>query len=287
MRNIKTLLKLLGAVSLSTVAASSVVACGGGANPNPTPTKEMDVQVKKDFGFLDTNANSLVKLSIDINATSKLASWKSEQLAITATALLKGNTGEQKAKSNDAANFLVNVLKIEAKTGEGENRIFEVKKTNEISINVQSYSPAISKKAGNADYVVTGGTLIFNFQKNDKSLGDNFSLDILGQSDQGLVTSILPTTISNANFESIPGFVAGEPKSKFPVDTDLTQYFKTTELEGKTVKSIADLIKQGALKIKVSEAAEGTGNFVKGNTIKVKISIGDIQFATEETLFIS
>ncbi|WP_338986240.1 hypothetical protein [Spiroplasma endosymbiont of Thecophora atra] len=134
MRNIKTLLKLLGAVSLSTVAASSVVACGGGANPNPTPTKEMDVQVKKDFGFLD--ANSLVKLSIDINATSKLASWKSEQLAITATALLKGDTGEQKAKSNDAANFLVNVLKIEAKTGEGENRIFEVKKTNEISINV-------------------------------------------------------------------------------------------------------------------------------------------------------
>ncbi|WP_252319755.1 hypothetical protein [Spiroplasma endosymbiont of Lariophagus distinguendus] len=139
----------------------------------------------------------------------------------------------------------------------------------------------------NTDYVVTGGTLIFNFQKNDKSLGDNFSLDILGQSDQGLVTSILPTAISNANFESIPGFVAGEPKSKFPVGTDLTQYFKTTESEGKTVKSIADLIKQGALKIKVSEAAEGTGNFVKGNTIKVKISIGDIQFATEETLFIS
>ncbi|WJG70110.1 hypothetical protein [Spiroplasma ixodetis] len=109
----------------------------------------------------------------------------------------------------------------------------------------------------------------------------------MGQSDQGLVTSILPTAISNANFESFPGFAAGEPKAKFPVGTDLTQYFKTTESEGKTVKSIVDLIKQGALKIKVSEAAEGTGNFVKGNIIKVTISIGDIQFATEETLYIS
>ncbi|TLF26226.1 MAG: hypothetical protein FCO83_01915, partial [Spiroplasma sp. WSS] len=112
MKSMKTLLRLLGAVSLTTVAASSVVACGGDKDKN------MNTRVQKDFGFLDTNGNSLVKLKINVDSNKKLATWKSDELVgITADKLLNSGGASAKAKSADAANFLVDVLKLKAESG--------------------------------------------------------------------------------------------------------------------------------------------------------------------------
>lgn len=61
MRSMKTLLRLLGAVSLTTVAASSVVACG------KDKVKNMDTQVQKDFGFLDADGKSTIKVKLLLN----------------------------------------------------------------------------------------------------------------------------------------------------------------------------------------------------------------------------
>lgn len=82
-------------------------------------------------------------------------------------------------------------------------------------------------------------------------------INILGDQNTGVVLSNLPNAneITLNDFNSISGFVVGQPKSAFPVDTDLTQYLKTDTTSGKLVKGIADLIKQGDLKIKVSQGA--------------------------------
>lgn len=72
MKNIKTLLSLLGTISLSIGATSSVVACGGGkettseSTHKPNNIIKMDTQVKKDFYFLDENNNSTISLKIQV-----------------------------------------------------------------------------------------------------------------------------------------------------------------------------------------------------------------------------
>lgn len=289
MRNMKTLLRLLGAVSLSTVAVSSVVACGGGDK-----IINMDTQVAKDFGFLDVDGKSKMKVKLLTTTMNIFLGWRlniSEK--ITADSLLQNGGESAKAKSSQSADFLVNVLKLNPTGGTGADRTFKHIDAQQIDAVGRDFSPTIDKKSDNSDYVVTGGKFNIIFEKgtgdNTITLGEKYLLDILGDQNNGVVLSVLPqlSSITLADFNAISGFIAGQPKSAFPVDTDLTQYFKTDTTSGKIVKKITDLIKPGYLKIKVSQGASGTGNLAPGDFIKIKISIGEVTFTTQYTLTIT
>ncbi|WP_338980712.1 hypothetical protein [Spiroplasma endosymbiont of Lasioglossum malachurum] len=71
MKNIKTLFKLMTAVILTTVSTGSLIAC------QSDDILKMNMQVQKDFNFLDSNNNSTIKLDIyQNNITKKLYSTK-------------------------------------------------------------------------------------------------------------------------------------------------------------------------------------------------------------------
>ncbi|WP_338973918.1 hypothetical protein [Spiroplasma endosymbiont of Tricholauxania praeusta] len=84
MKNMKTLFKLMTAVILTTVSTSSLIACQSDDN------LKMNIQVQKDFNFLDSNNNSTIKLDIYQNNITKLTKWNSIQLNnITASNLFR------------------------------------------------------------------------------------------------------------------------------------------------------------------------------------------------------
>ncbi|WP_338960831.1 MULTISPECIES: hypothetical protein [unclassified Spiroplasma] len=152
---------------------------------------------------------------------------------------------------------------------------------------VKSYSPIINKKIDHTDYIITGATVTIFFEKNNKQLSDNYLLNILSKPNDGLVLPKLPTTsnISLNNFNDIPEFKIGQPKSKLLVDTDLTNYLKSPIYS--LGERIADLMKQGDhFKVKVSKSVNDGTYFSKGDVIKVKFSIREIQFNNEYTLTI-
>ncbi|MBP1525334.1 MAG: hypothetical protein H9Q65_01840 [Spiroplasma ixodetis] len=282
MKNIKTLFKLMTAVILTTVSTGSLIAC------QSDDILKINMQVQKDFNFLDSNNNSTIKLDIYQNNITKLTKWNSIQLNnITASNLLENDSETTKAKSADAANFLVDILKLKAVSGQGKYRLFKHSDTQSIKMKVKSYSPIINKKIDHTDYIITGGTVTIFFLKNNKQLSDNYLLNILSKPNDGLVLPKLPTTsnVSLNNFNDIPEFKIGQPKSKLLVDTDLTNYLKSPIYS--LGERIADLMKQGDhFKVKVSKSVNDGTYFAKGDVIKVKFSIGEIQFNSEYTLTI-
>ncbi|WP_375317752.1 hypothetical protein [Spiroplasma endosymbiont of Virgichneumon dumeticola] len=280
MASMKTLLRLLGAGVLTTVAATSVVACG----PN-NPGTAMEAKVSENFGFTDNKGVSTVETKVVV--TTDVASWSSTQLTgITADKLLTtgGNTAD-KAVSVGAGDFLVNVFKLTVVAGTGADRTFNHADATPIIMSVKTWSPTIAKK-GTDDYAVNGGTTVVQFKKGTDQLGVDYTLNILAKPNDGIIQSLLPATagITLSNFNTIANFAAGKPKTGITVGQDLVSNFKVDATPGKGIKSIVDLIKQGALAVKVTEVNAAETNFANSDTLKVKISIGTITFATEYTL---
>lgn len=276
MINIKILLRLLGTFSLTTVLSTSVIACYN----DPDKNKIIMIQVWKDFGFIDSEGNSLVDLHTTIDNETKLAKWQSDSLTwgVAASNLLLTDDNLTKAKSVDSSNFLVDILKLKAESGVGADRLFKRIDADLIKLKIKEYLPKIIKNSNNSNYKIDGGTISIKFVKDNIQLGKDYSLNIYG-STKNIIQ--WPLSIKLDDFNNIPEFLEGKPKSSFPVDKDLTQFFKFSEVKGKQIKSFVDLIKQGELKFKVSEAADGSGNFAKGDIIKIKISIGEVTFSKQ------
>lgn len=276
MLNIKALLRLVGASVLTTVAATSVVACG---KKKADAGISMDSEVAADFGFVDKDNKSLVVATIDV----KEVSWTSTQLTdITGANLLEaGDT--PKAKSVAGGDFLVNVLKLTA-TGKGADRTFKIDEAKAITMTVKAWAPTMAA-VETKDFAVTGGTATVQFMAGDKAVGSEYSLNILGKPADGVVLSILPAAadITIANFDKISGFEAGQPKADME-RKDLTSNFKTDAAPGKDIKSIVELIKQGDLAVKVTKVTAAGTEFAAGDSLEVQITIGTVTFATEYTL---
>ncbi len=88
MASMKTLLRLLGIEILTTVMATSDVACCVGKNNN-YPIITMEPKVVAAFGFVDATNTSVSKVVVTVSTTLHVASWTSPQLSnITAAKLL-------------------------------------------------------------------------------------------------------------------------------------------------------------------------------------------------------
>lgn len=276
MASMKTLLRLLGSGVLTTVAATSVVACG----PN-NPGTAMDAKVSENFGFTDTAGKSLTVVSIKIDTATKAASWDSTQLTgITADKLLATTTpsGADKAVSVNAGDFLVNVFKLTVVAGTGADRTFNHADATPIIMSVKTWSPTIAKK-GTDDYAVNGGTAVVQFKKGTDQLGVDYTLNILAKPNDGIVANKFPDLVKtdfDAKFQT--AFADGEPVANFQVGADLTAKLDNTKDTVKIISSVQALIKQGATKVLVTTNAKTTGNFDTSDTIKIQVSFGDVKF---------
>lgn len=280
MLNIKALLRLVGASVLTTVAATSVVACG---KKKADAGISMDSKVAADFGFVDQGNKSLVVATIGVK--EGIASLTSTQLTgITGANLLE--TGDTpKAKSVAGGDFLVNVLKLTA-TGKGADRTFKIDEAKDITMTVKAWAPTMAA-VETKDFAVTGGTATVQFMAGDKAVGSEYSLNILGKPADGVVLSILPAAadITIANFKEILEFKAGAKTDSIKKGEDLTSNFKTDAAPGKDIKSIVELIKQGGdLAVKVTKVTAASTEFAAGDSLEVQITIGTVTFATEYTL---
>lgn len=279
MLNIRALLRLVGASVLTTVAATSVVACG---KKKADAGISMDSKVAADFGFVDKDNKSLVVTTIGVK--EGIVSWTSTQLTgITGANLLETGETTVKAKSVAGGDFLVNVLKLTA-TGKGADRTFKIDEAKAITMTVKAWAPTMAA-VETKDFAVTGGTATVQFMAGDKAVGSEYSLNILGKPADGVVLSVLPAAadITIANF-NIPEFKVGQSKTGIEERKDLTSNLITDAAPGKDIKSIVELIKQGDLAVKVTKVTAAGTEFAAGDSLEVQITIGTVTFATEYTL---
>lgn len=107
MRNIKTLLRLMGAATLTTVAASSVVACGDKQPP------EFNGKYATLLGWYSDESTSKIKQELQLdNVTHKYSFIINEAPIINTdfkTKLLKNDAGKFKAHDSDAVALLADL----------------------------------------------------------------------------------------------------------------------------------------------------------------------------------
>ncbi|MBP1526020.1 MAG: hypothetical protein H9Q65_05600 [Spiroplasma ixodetis] len=177
MRNMKTLLRLMGAAALTTVAASSVVACG-----TQTKAPSLNGKYATLLGWYSNENTSLINQELKKDDTAGKESYSisvpaADNTKITATKfnekLLKAGTGADSDKfqavSDDAAAFLKDL----GFTPDSKKfySVDDVKKITALSAKVESTEAGKIEAAGTTDFKVEVGTCQINIM--DKATGDD------------------------------------------------------------------------------------------------------------------
>lgn len=170
MRNMKTLLRLLGSVSLSTVVASSVVACA-----TKTPPEE-HVDAARLLGWYDAKGNSLInqKLNYDDTVDIKKYSIIVDSSLITVTSLFKSKllvtndtTGSKKYKAiNTDAAKLLKELGFTSGNEKKDYSSEEVTAISSLSAVVKTNNPGKIVKSDTTDFKAVGGTCQIEVKNN-------------------------------------------------------------------------------------------------------------------------
>lgn len=153
MRSMKTLLRLLGAVSLTTVAASSVVACG-------SKPPEINVDVAKLLDWYDVQGKSKINqtLTRDDTAGKEKYSIIADDSQIKITNLFKNKLlNNNKAKNTEVTKFLSD---LGFKSG-SESRDYstdDVAKITALVAKVTSSTPGKIEENVKTDFKVSDGT---------------------------------------------------------------------------------------------------------------------------------
>ncbi|WP_339048742.1 hypothetical protein [Spiroplasma endosymbiont of Colias croceus] len=177
MRNMKTLLRLMGAAALTTVAASSVVACG-----TQTKAPALNGKYATLLGWYSNENTSLINQELKKDDTAGKESYSisvpaADNTKITATKfnekLLKAGTGADSDKfqavSDDAAAFLKDLgFTPDSKKFYSAD---DVKKITALSAKVESTEAGKIEAAGTTDFKVEAGTYQINIM--DKATGDD------------------------------------------------------------------------------------------------------------------
>ncbi|WP_338987319.1 hypothetical protein [Spiroplasma endosymbiont of Dasysyrphus albostriatus] len=177
MRNMKTLLRLMGAAALTTVAASSVVACG-----TQTKAPALNGKYATLLGWYSNENTSLINQELKKDDTAGKESYSisvpaADNTKITATKfnekLLKAGTGADSDKfqavSDDAAAFLKDLgFTPDSKKFYSAD---DVKKITALSAKVESTEAGKIEAAGTTDFKVEAGTCQINIM--DKATGDD------------------------------------------------------------------------------------------------------------------
>lgn len=285
--NMKILLRLLGAGVLTTVAATSVVACGD----KPNPGTAMNAQVSQDLGLTGTDGKGSIKALIDI-AQKSAPVWNTNLVTTNLAAkLVTGTTGQVAGKDADSTTFLKDVLKLTADT---DNK-FNIEDVNAIVAKVSTIKPTIGANKAKNDYIVTGGTYIIQFFKADGTtiLGDEYTVNLaLNAETDGIINNIIPSGLNIADFD-----IAGSDISSFVVGQEVT------DLKGKTITltktdpsdantqmvKVMDLLGKTAV-FTVSEQSKQAGPSVKwadADTLKLKITTTEITVGFTKTVVLT
>lgn len=178
MRNMKTLLRLMGAAALTTVAASSVVACGTQTKA-PTldgkyaallewysdqNTSTINQELKKD----DTAGKESYSISVPAADSTKITETKFNEKLLKAGS--GADSGKFQAVSDDAAAFLKDLgFTPDSKKFYSAD---DVKKITALSAKVESTEAGkIEANSGKTDFNVAAGTCQINIM--DKATGDD------------------------------------------------------------------------------------------------------------------
>ncbi|WJG71368.1 hypothetical protein [Spiroplasma ixodetis] len=232
MRSMKTLLRLLGAVSLTTVAASSVVACGSKA-------PEIHVDVAKELDWYDAQGKSKIKqkLNRDDTVGKEKYSIIADDSLIKPTELFKtklliqGSTvGKFKAKNTEATKFLSD-LGFKSGSESKDYSTDDVAKITALIAKVTSSTPGKIEENGTTDFKVSDGNCQVDIM--DK-VGDgakvvkSYTIKTLKNDTLDINATVITNLIVNKNglkLTDSEGFKQGQPISSFKlkIKSDIKQ----------------------------------------------------------------
>ncbi|BET39582.1 hypothetical protein [Spiroplasma ixodetis] len=167
MRSMKTLLRLLGAVSLTTVAASSVVACG--TEPEP----KINVDVAKLLNWYDAQGNTLIKQIIGYN-NSKVLSIIADNSKINTANLFKdklliqGSAADKFKAKNSEATKLLSEFGFKTGSDSKDYSDADVASITKLIAKVTNNNPGKIEESGTTDFKVSDGISQVNIMDKDE-----------------------------------------------------------------------------------------------------------------------
>ncbi len=179
MKNMWTLLKLLGAVTLTSLPVTTIIACGTKEDEN----KKLVDNVSINLGLTDSDEKGLK--AIDMMWDGKYTpTFIIDDSDISPTNLLEGNvtTGDAKAKDEDSFYFLKSVLQQTVKTGttfeDGMFDAAEVAKIKHKVTNIQVSTAKLIEPTDEQKLIINDATYLLQFFKEDNktNLGDQYKI---------------------------------------------------------------------------------------------------------------
>lgn len=179
MKNMRTLLKLLGAATLTSLPVTTLIACG----TKEDESKKLVDNVSINLGLTDNEGKGLkdIRLMWDGKYTPIFIIDDSN---ISATNLLEGDatTGNAKAKDEDSFYFLKSVLQQEVKIGttfeDGMFDAAEVAKIKHKVTHIQVSTAKLIEPTDEEKLIINDGTYLLQFFKEDDktNLGDQYKI---------------------------------------------------------------------------------------------------------------
>lgn len=221
MKNMRILLKLLGAVTLTSLPVTTIIACGTKENEN----KKLIDNVSINLGLTDSDGKGLKAIDMmwDGKYTPTLIIDNSD---IIATNLLENNatTGDAKAKDEDNFYFLKSVLQQTVKTGttfeDGMFDATEVAKIKNKVTNIQVTTVKFIEPTDEEKLIISDATYLLQFFKEDNktNLGDPYQIQ--AASGTNATFNIFSTDSTNPAKLSYREFVySGSPIQNFYANT--------------------------------------------------------------------
>ncbi|WP_425381677.1 hypothetical protein [Spiroplasma endosymbiont of Polydrusus pterygomalis] len=281
--NMKNILRLMGALTLTIGTATSVVACD-------QSSVAMNTDVSKQLGLTDDKGQGVQEATLDISSKADAVIWSVPALAtpITAAKLL---TTADKAADQSCFDFITNVLTVKPKTGSKlDDGVFDNATLTAITGEVTQITPTLKKMDDNKDYAITGGTFSFQFKKGNEKLGDLYSIKLKADSTKGVVNVALTTLV--AKIKATDTDVADNTAIQFEIGKPVPEAAKTPGVAIK-IQGTTDVVKQfnalntvTGLKItaQLGEITAAGNNWAADDTLKIVYKAGDVTFAAETTL---
>lgn len=280
MRTMKTLLRLLGAVSLTTLAASSVVACCG------DKAKNLDSKVAQNLKLIDNKGKGLVSPTINVDATDKSkVTWKIDLNAIKVEILVQS---DKKAKDKESFDFLKNVLKIKIDSGTKlEDAIFNNAQLKAATITFSDINVDLKPIKIKNDFYVKNGSYNIMFTNGTTKTAKYKIVTKLGSEND--LTGVLKNnifSIEKTDFNSAfqGEFKVGESVNKFQVNKNLISMLDNSKDNVKKIFGIQKLVNSGTLELIVTKNDKTTGNFTTNDKITVSFKIGEVMIPLTKEL---
>lgn len=274
--NMKNILKLMGALAITTGATTSVVAC------NESTNATMNAAISKILDLTNDKGEGVQEISLDTSKTDQPPVWTIPALvtAITADKLL---TEENKAANQACFDFITNVFKVKPTKGTKlDDGIFEKSVLTAITGQVTKITPTLKKTEDGKDYAITAGTFSFQFKKGEEKIGDVYSFNLKIDAKKGIIGTVLAALVTNFTVSDTDlvdnnnfKFVKDGPIPAGAVKGAVINIDSTTE----NGKMFAALNKLTGLKVTAQmESTNASGTWDAGKILTISYKTSDVNF---------